>query len=57
MLYRLLGIITWKIARRTARRKLAAAPLGPRPILLGGIAAALVAARVRRGRQGSPIST
>lgn len=52
MLYRLLGIVTWKVAKRVVRRKLSAAPVGARPVMLGGVAAALLAARVRRGRQG-----
>lgn len=54
MLYRLLGMLTWKIARRVARRKLSSAPVGPRPILLGGVAAAIVAGWVRQRGQGRP---
>jgi hypothetical protein len=52
MLYKLLGMIIWRIGKRVLRRKAAAAP-APAALLAGGLVAVLVAvAFVFRGRGG-----
>jgi hypothetical protein len=50
MLYKLLGMIVWRIGRRVLRRKAGASPA---PLLAGGLVAVLVAvAFVLRSRGG-----
>jgi hypothetical protein len=52
MLYKLLGMIVWRIGKRVVRRKAANAPAPP-ALLAGGLVDVLVAvAFVLRGRGG-----
>ena len=52
MLYKLLGMIVWRIGKRVLRRKATTAPAPP-ALLAGGLVAVLVGvAFVLRGRSG-----